>query len=272
MSVKSIKNEDIFLVKLDNDTEKDDLINAVSDINNSDTEVVPEVNVDDVTELVDDEPIENGTQTPDEEINTDDIIECDDEPLIEDVEDIGDIEGGEEGYMDTNDMDNGELPTDLVSMDGIVEVDSDPLETLPVIDNDGPLFQLAMQAMVDYHNIAVLHHNIVGGAWYGNHTQLDDYYGYVGDMVDDLIEQNIELGGREPSIAEAVSAYGCINVVRRNKIETFNICKGIFNNFVTMIEECKDGLPSDVISKLEEYQNYFRKEADYKINLLLKGE
>lgn len=271
MSVKSIKNEDIFLVKLDNDTEKDDLINAVSDINNNDTEVVPDVDVADVTELVDDEPIENGEQTPDEVIDTDDIIECDDEPLIEDIEDIGDIEGGMEGYMD-NDIDDGELPTDLVSMDGIVEVDSDPLESLPVIDNDGPLFQLAMQAMVDYHNIAVLHHNIIGGAWYGNHTQLDEYYGYVADFIDDLIEQNIELGGREPSIAEAVSAYGCINVTRRNKIDTFNICKGIFNNFVTMIEECKDGLPSDVISKLEEYQNYFRKEADYKMNLLLKGE
>ncbi len=264
MSVKSLKNEDIFLVKLDNDKEKDKLVNAVSDINNGDN---IEVDTSEITDTTNNTQTSNDTDDI-ENIDVRDIMEIDDEPLIEDIEDI---DGGVEGYIE-NDINDGELPTDLVSMDGIVEVESDPLESLPVIDNDGPLFTLAMQAMVDYHNIAVLHHNIIGGAWYGSHAQLDEYYGYVGDMVDDLIEQNIELGGREPSIAEAVSACGCINVTRRDKIESFNMCKSIFNNFVTMIEECKDGLPSDVISKLEEYQNYFRKEADYKINLLLKGE
>lgn len=256
MSVKSLKNEDIYLVKVDNKEDIEELAGAVDEINTDsiveepvDAEENPvETNSKDITN----DPIEYGVE---------EVVEQDIDPDFNDVTDEG-----EEALEE--DIDEA----DLISMEDVVEVESDPLESLPVIDNDGPLFQLAMQAMVDYHNIAVLHHNIVGGAWYGNHEQLDEYYGYIGDFVDDLIEQNIELGGREPSIAESVSVCGCINVVRRNKNETFNVCRGIFNNLVTMIEECKDRVPSDVISKLEEYQNYFRKEAEYKINLLLKGE
>lgn len=263
MSVKSLKNEDIFLVKLDNDKEKDELVNAVSNINNGDDTEVDTTGVVDTTNDV--QTVDNTNDLQD--IDVGDIVEIDsEEPLIEDIEDS---EGGMEGYLD-NDIDDGELPTDLVSMDGIVEVDSDPLETLPVIDNDGPLFALAMQAMVDYHNIAVLHHNLIGGAWLADHENLGDYYDYMGNFVDDIIEQNIELGGREPSIAEAVSACGCINIVNRDKNESYNIVKGIFNCLVTMIEEVKSSVPGDVISTLENYQNYFRKEADYKLKLTVR--
>lgn len=251
MSVKRLKNEDIYLVKVDGKEDIEDIADAVS-------------GVEDVTEVTD-EPLDN-------EVN--DLASVPDPAIEVDVDNINELpyEGDEECCVEEDTV--GDLVEPEVDISDITEVESDPLESLPVIDNqaDGPLFQLAMQAMVNYHDIAVLHHNIVGGAWYGAHEQLDEYYGYVADFVDDIIEQNIELGGREPSIAEAVSAYGCINVVRRNKIETFNVCRSIFNGFVTMIEECKDRVPSDVISKLEEYQNYFRKEAEYKMNLLLKGE
>lgn len=266
MSVKSLKNEDIFLVKLDNDKEKDELVNAVSNINNGDDTEVDTTGVVDTT---------NDVQTVDnvddmQDIDVGDIVEIDsEEPLIEDIEEVQDSEGGMEGYLD-NDIDDGELPADLVSMDGIVEVDSDPLESLPVINNDGPLFALAMQAMVDYHNIAVLHHNLIGGAWLGDHENLGEYYDYISNFVDDIIEQNIELGGREPSIAEAVSACGCINVINRDKNESYNIVRGIFNCLIAMIEEAKSSVPGDVVSALENYQNYFRKEAEYKLKLTVR--
>ena len=101
----------------------------------------------------------------------------------------------------------------------LLKEDEELNDVLPVdeeVQNDGELYDLAKFLMVAYHSIAVLHHNLVGGAWFADHENLGDYYEYIGDMVDDIIEQNIELGGIEPSIVDAVNTYSPIEIKERN--------------------------------------------------------
>ena len=127
------------------------------------------------------------------------------------------------------------------------------------------LLELAKYLISAGISIKYLHHNLVGGNWFSNHERLGDYYNYINQFEDEVIEQAIMLGSQEPSVEEALQAYPALNVQPRDKQETFSQLKIIFDTIVSMVEGSKDGLPADVISKFEEYQNYLRKEADYKV-------
>lgn len=149
-----------------------------------------------------------------------------------------------------------------VQPEEIVEVE---VETPDVEPTNEALADLARYLISAEASIKSLHHNLTGGEWFSNHNKLGDYAYYIGSIQDDVIEQLLMVGGVEPSVAEAIQKYPTLEIQPRNKQESFSQLKVIFDTIVSMIDMAKAGLPDDVISKLEEYQNYLRKESDYKI-------
>lgn len=133
------------------------------------------------------------------------------------------------------------------------------------VQQEEPVVELAKYLISAEASIRVLHHNLVGKNWFGDHEKLDEYGKYIGDMEDDVIEQLILLGGIEPSVEEAITSYPTIEIKSRNNKESFEILKGLFDTIREMIENAKGAIPADMVSKFEEYQNYLRKESDYKI-------
>lgn len=119
------------------------------------------------------------------------------------------------------------------------------------------------------HNIQVLHRNLVGEGWFADHSQLGDYYEKVQDVFDDLCEIFSTLGVKEPTMKE--SYVGEIEVKDRDGYESFILVRLMFNDIVAEINRIKD-VPSDVVNKLQEYQLYFRKEADYKLSRAIATE
>lgn len=131
--------------------------------------------------------------------------------------------------------------------------------------NDQAMTELAKYLISAGISVKYLHHNLVGGNWFSNHERLGDYYNYINQFEDEVVEQAIMLGCQEPSVEEAIQTYPTLKVQPRDKQETFSQLKIIFDTIVSMVEGAKGGLPADVASKFEEYQNYLRKEADYKV-------
>lgn len=144
----------------------------------------------------------------------------------------------------------------------VVEVE---VETPEVQPSNEALADLAKYLISAEASIKSLHHNLIGGDWFENHNKLGDYAYYIGNVQDDIIEQLLMVGGVEPSIAEAIQKYPTLEIQPRNKQESFAQLKVIFDTIIPMIDTAKPILPADVVSKLEEYQNYLRKESDYKI-------
>ena len=122
---------------------------------------------------------------------------------------------------------------------------------------------------VTNHNIQVLHRNLIGEGWFANHSQLGDYYEKVQDVFDDLCEVFSALGTKEPTMEESLT--GEIEIKDRNSNESFNMVRLMFNDIVAEINRIKD-VPSDVVNKLQEYQLYFRKEAEYKLSRAIETE
>lgn len=154
-----------------------------------------------------------------------------------------------------SDIQPEEVPTEV---EIVVE---DPVEG----SSNEALATLAKYLISAEASIKSLHHNLIGGDWFENHNKLGDYAYYIGSVQDDVIEQLLMVGGVEPSVFEAIQQFPTLEIQPRNKQESFSQLKVIFDTIIPMIDTAKVGLPADVVSKLEEYQNYLRKESDYKI-------
>ena len=154
-----------------------------------------------------------------------------------------------------SDIQPEEVPTEI----GVVV--EEPIEG----NSNEALATLAKYLISAEASIKSLHHNLIGGDWFENHNKLGDYAYYIGNIQDDIIEQLLMVGGVEPSVAEAIQQFPTLEIQSRNKQESFSQLKVIFDTIIPMIDTAKSGLPDDVVSKLEEYQNYLRKESDYKI-------
>jgi DNA-binding ferritin-like protein len=130
---------------------------------------------------------------------------------------------------------------------------------------------LAMLKVIE-QNIGVLHRHIIGANWFQNHEKLEEYYKYVADAKDDLIEIALTIGFREPTMGDSLSVYKEIQapITSYSEAICFTDVSQYFTDLVHEMEEVKETVPSDVAAKLDEYQYFFRKESNYKLHRLLK--
>lgn len=126
---------------------------------------------------------------------------------------------------------------------------------------------------VIYENLLMLHHNLLGGNWFGNHDRIAEFYEEIQKMSDDVIELGISLGFNEPDIKEAIEMYPVIPAGTVINTETaFKFCYNFFKDLLAEFELLKDKVPGDVYSKFEEYMYWLRITAEYKIKHKLYKE
>lgn len=119
-------------------------------------------------------------------------------------------------------------------------------------------------------SIQILHRHLVDPyAWFGNHGQLGDYYEHVQDDVDKFCELGLAIGVAEPSIEEALKAYKEVEIKDRDAKTSFEMTRDIFSDIVAQINRIED-VPADVINKLQEAQEYYRVEVDFKLVRIVK--
>jgi len=120
---------------------------------------------------------------------------------------------------------------------------------------------------IQHNNLTTLHRNLVKDAgWFGNHSQLGDWYDALFDQLDDLTEIGISLGFKEPTISEACAAgYEILDTVPRELSATLPLAMTIMETIIVAMESAEAGLPADIVNKLQEYIYYWRKETRYKL-------
>ena len=114
------------------------------------------------------------------------------------------------------------------------------------------------------NNIQVLHRNLIGNNWNSNHERLQKYYEKVQECLDSMVEILMSLGYIEPTLKESLEYVEELEVVNRSAEESFRIVQSYFQNIIAEMNRMIN-IPNDVISKMEEYQVWFRLEANYKL-------
>lgn len=114
------------------------------------------------------------------------------------------------------------------------------------------------------NNIQVLHRNLIGSNWNSNHERLQKYYEKVQECLDSMIEILMSLGYTEPTLKESLEYVEELEIINRSAEESFKIVQEYFQNIIAEMNRF-DNIPDDVVSKMEEYQEYFRLEANYKL-------
>lgn len=119
-------------------------------------------------------------------------------------------------------------------------------------------------------NFRVLHRNLVGSSWFGDHEILEGYYKKMDDIQDDVIEIGIAMGIPEPTFASIMEMGqlpypGLPSGAKFNNDKAFQYTYNFFTALIEAFEAVKKQVPGDVYSKFEEYIYWLRKEAEYKI-------
>ena len=114
------------------------------------------------------------------------------------------------------------------------------------------------------NNIQVLHRNLIGNNWNSNHERLQKYYEKVQECLDSMVEILMSLGYIEPTLKESLEYVEELEVINRSAEESFRIVQSYFQNIIAGMNRMIN-IPNDVISKMEEYQVWFRLEANYKL-------
>lgn len=125
---------------------------------------------------------------------------------------------------------------------------------------------------IQRHNLTTLHRHLASDAgWFENHGVLGDWYEAIGNQADDLIETGIALGYQEPGIKDAVVMFGTelLDAVPRGHDETFRAAQGIIRAVVGMMQAAEAVVPANVQNKLQEYEYFWNKEANYKVAMML---
>lgn len=124
---------------------------------------------------------------------------------------------------------------------------------------------LLMMLKIYANNIQILHRHLVGTNWNSNHERLQEYYEEVQKCLDDLTELFMSVGYREPSLQESLEYEPEITIADREAYDSFSIVQTYFRNLIAEMNRIKSDMPGDVVSKIEEYQEWFRLNADYKL-------
>lgn len=114
------------------------------------------------------------------------------------------------------------------------------------------------------NNIQVLHRNLIGENWNSNHERLQKYYEKVQECLDEMVELFMTLGYKEPTLKESLEYIEELEIINRNSEDSFKIVRSYFDNIIAEMNRLEN-IPKDIISKVEEYQVWFRKESDYKL-------
>lgn len=132
--------------------------------------------------------------------------------------------------------------------------------------------RLIMYLKIQIQNFSTLHRHLSGdNAWFENHEHLDEWQGQLSDQCDDLTEVGMALGYEEPSIKDAVLAFGgeLLDIQPRECRETFGTVREIMRSVAGMMQAAEAIVPASVQNKLQEYEYFWNKEADYKIAQML---
>ena len=124
---------------------------------------------------------------------------------------------------------------------------------------------LLMMLKVYANNIQILHRHLVGSNWNSDHERLQEYYEEVQKCLDDLTELFMSVGYKEPSLQESLEYEPEITIADREAYDSFSIVQTYFRNLIAEMNRIKGDMPGDVVSKIEEYQEWFRLNADYKL-------
>lgn len=124
---------------------------------------------------------------------------------------------------------------------------------------------LLMMLKVYANNIQILHRHLVGSNWNSDHERLQEYYEEVQKCLDDLTELFMSVGYKEPSLQESLEYEPEITIADREAYDSFSIVQTYFRNLIAEMNRIKSDMPGDVVSKIEEYQEWFRLNADYKL-------
>ena len=127
---------------------------------------------------------------------------------------------------------------------------------------------------VSYENIIVLHHNIISKNFPSDHENMEKYYELVLDCADSIIENGISIGISEVSIAEALEDVEALPIRKYPKVEAYQLVQEIFNEIIVLLNTAKKEkeVPDYIRNLIEEWQQKFDLEANYKIAHLLAAE
>lgn len=127
---------------------------------------------------------------------------------------------------------------------------------------------------VGVENIWVLHHNIISKNFPSDHENMEEYYKLALDCADSIIENGISIGIPEVSITEAIEEYDAIPAKTYPKVEAYTLVQEMFNRIIVLLDETKveEGVPDYIKNLIEEWQQKFDLEANYKIAHLLAAE
>lgn len=128
--------------------------------------------------------------------------------------------------------------------------------------------KLLMFLKIQIHNFGTLHRHLSGDmAWFENHEELDEWRETLSKQCDDLTEAGMALGYEEPGIKDAMLAFGndLLNIQNRESKETFSYARDIMRSITGMMQAAEKDIPTSVQNKLQEYEYFWNKEADYKI-------
>ena len=120
-------------------------------------------------------------------------------------------------------------------------------------------------------NLKVIHRNMIGPGWHTDHVKFGEYYEKISDLEDDIAEMRIMLGETDMTISDAISYYRSQPVKNYSISEAYSLAKKYFNDLIDSLLIYRDTVPCDCQSELDTWIFWLRKEANYKIDHILRS-
>jgi len=166
-------------------------------------------------------------------------------------------------------------PDDLEKVEEPSEDSAAAVAETPTEEKDCSDCDLIGYLKITSQNLKTLHRHLVGGNWFGDHEKLAEYYEYIDEMEDAVVEISIALGKEccDMSIADAAEKFAVLSGDKKYKAdEAFTLTKIYFEKLQRLVEGFKSenpDLPSGVVSKLDEYSYWLFLESKFKLSALL---
>jgi DNA-binding ferritin-like protein len=137
------------------------------------------------------------------------------------------------------------------------------------------LKNLLSALILHHHNFRILHWNVSGVDFDPVHSLMGDYYDKLGGLVDDVAEICISLGIQPVNLHEALELLGNDGEEKYLELsggtlftskDCFEKSEIIFRQLINMYQKLYSdkSIPESIINVLQEHQQWFRKECEYK--------